>query len=120
MCDDKLLLPVGRDQIKKIKFETAVSRIRTFEKKIKHNSKNFKRRNRRKRSRKTYLNMLRGERTGRNTEQLCSSIHECSVMDMNVTTTNDLSELPREIGEWQKHVRIQIKHNITQFNFLLL
>lgn len=119
MCD-KLLLPVGPDQIKKIKFERTVSRTRTFVKKFKNNSKNLKRRNRRKRSRKTYLNMLRGERTARNTEQLCSSIHECSVMDMNVTTTQDLSELPREISEWQKHVRIQIKHNITQFNFLLL
>lgn len=108
MCD-KLPLPVGRERIKKIKFETTLSH-RTVVKKFKNNSKNFKRRNRRKRSKKAYLNMLRGERTVRNTEQLCNSIHECSVMDMDVTTTNDLGQLPREISEWQKHVRIQIKY----------
>lgn len=87
----------------KLEFKTKVSR-KTIVKKYKRNSKSVKRRNRRKRVKKAYFNMLRKERIVRGTEELCDGIQEVSVIDMNpLCNTN---RLPEEITEWQKQVKL--------------
>ncbi|KAL1489359.1 hypothetical protein ABEB36_014272 [Hypothenemus hampei] len=99
MNDNKL--NISRKELKKINFETTVTR-KTIVKKIRKNSKSYKRRNRRKRSKKAYINMLKNKRTIQGTEELCNSVQQFSVIDIDMTPMCNLNQLPDEVTEWQK------------------
>lgn len=87
----------------KLEFKTKDSR-KTIVKKYKRNSKSVKRRNRRKRVKKAYFNMLKRDRIVRGTEELCNGIQEVSVIDIN--PLGDINKLPEEVTEWHKQVKL--------------
>lgn len=93
----------SNEKVTEVLVETKLSK-KTVVKKYKSKSKTLKRRNRRKRSKKSYIKSLKRRRYHRGTEELCSGFEDISVFDMEMVPLNELNRLPEEISEWQKQV----------------